>query len=87
MARVFTINFEYKGKVRSALVSFGPEDTDMTFLVRYLDEDLNELIPGRKIIVSLSEGVKSPKNINRLAEDLLNHTTEAISNYLYHYHE
>jgi hypothetical protein len=87
MARVFTINFEYKGTIRSALVSFGPEGNDMTFLVRYLDEELNQLIPGRKIIVSLAEGVKSPKEINRLGEDLLNHTTEAISKYLYHYHE
>jgi hypothetical protein len=87
MARVFTVNVPYKGQSRAALVSFDSEGYDMSFLVRYLDEDIQEVIPGRKIVVSLSEGIKPPKQLSRLAEDLLNHTTEAISGYLNLYHQ
>ncbi|MFL5742149.1 MAG: hypothetical protein ACJ75B_18140 [Flavisolibacter sp.] len=82
MSRVFTINIPYKGQSCVALVSFDSEGYDMSFLVRYLDEDIQQLIPGRRIVVSLSEGIKSPKQLSRLAEDLLNLTTEAISGHL-----
>jgi hypothetical protein len=86
MARVFTINFSYKGELRSALVSFQAETYDMSFLVRYLDEDLGQLIPGRRIVVSLAEGIKSPKQLNKLAEDLVCQTAEAISGHLHFEH-
>jgi hypothetical protein len=82
MARVFTVNVPYKGQSRAALVSFNSEGYNMSFLVRYLDEDIQHLIPGRRIVVSLSEGLRSPKELSRLAEDLLNETTEVISEYL-----
>jgi hypothetical protein len=83
MARVFTINFFYKGKTYSALVSFQAETYDMSFLVCYLDEDLSQLIPGRRIVLSLAEGIKSPKQLNKVAEDLVYQTTEAISGHLH----
>jgi hypothetical protein len=86
MAGVFTINFSYKGKLHSALVSFQAENYDMSFLVCYLDEDLGQLIPGRRIVVSLAEGIKSPKQLNKLAEDLVYQTTEAISDHLHFQH-
>ena len=82
MSRVFTVNVPYKGQTCAALVSFDSEGYDMSFLVRYLDEDIQQVIPGRRIVVSLSEGIKSPKQLSRLAEDLLSLTTEAISGYL-----
>jgi hypothetical protein len=82
MARVFTVNIPYKGKLRAALVSFGVEGYDMSLLVHYLDEDISEVIPGRKVVVSLNEGIKSPKELTKLGEDLLNYTTQAISEYL-----
>jgi hypothetical protein len=83
MARVFTIDFPFKGKMESALVSFGSEAYDMSFVVRYLDEDINQIIPGGRIVVSLSQGVKSPKQLTRIAEDLVYHTTAAISEHLH----
>jgi hypothetical protein len=83
MARVFTIDFQFKGRSRTALVSFQTEAYDMSFLVRYLDEEISNVIPERKVIVSLSEGVKSPKQLTRLGEDLVFQTTEAISEHLH----
>ena len=83
MARLFTIEFPFKGKMESALVSFGSEAYDMSFVVRYLDEEMNQIIPGGRVVVSLSEGIKSPKQLSRLGEDLVYHTTEAINQYLH----
>jgi hypothetical protein len=82
MARVFSISFPYEGKPCVVLVSFDPEGYDMSFLVRYLDHDIREIIPEGKIVVSLSEGIKSPRILDSIAEDLVYHTTEAISSYL-----
>jgi hypothetical protein len=82
MARVFTVNVPYKGQSCVALVSFDAEGYNMSFLVRYLNEEIQQVIPGRKIVVSLTEGIKSPRELSRLAEELLNLTTEAISEYL-----
>jgi hypothetical protein len=56
MGRVFTVNVPYKGKKRAALVSFETESYDTSFLVRYLDEDIHMLVPGRRIVVSLRKG-------------------------------
>jgi hypothetical protein len=83
MSRVFTVHFPFKGKTFSAIVSFKQEDVDLCFLIRYLDEDLEECISGRKVVVSLSEGIKSPSQLNKIGEDLVFNTTEAISNHLY----
>jgi hypothetical protein len=83
MARVFTVNFTFKDELHSALISFESRDYDMSFLVRYLDHELQEIIPGRRIVVSLSEGIKSPKILTKTAEELLARTTEAISEHLH----
>jgi hypothetical protein len=87
MARVFTVNVSYKGQRCAALVSFDCETYNMSFLVRYLDDEIQQLIPGRKVVVSLSEGIKSPKELSPVAEQLLNLTTEAISDHLSHHHQ
>jgi hypothetical protein len=78
MVRIFTVNFLYKEKSYTALVSFR-EGYDLSFLVRYLDKDVNNLIPDGKIIVSLLEGLKSPKQLSQEAEEFVYQTTEAIS--------
>ncbi|MFL5808655.1 MAG: hypothetical protein ACJ749_03990 [Flavisolibacter sp.] len=83
MARVFSITFIYKGQPCPALVSFEPGGCDMSYLVRYLDRDISQLVPGGKIVVSLSEGIKSTKALSGLGQDLVYRTTEAISTYLH----
>jgi hypothetical protein len=82
MSRVFTVRFDFKGRSRTALVSFR-ESEDISLLIRYLDEDIAHVLPERKIVVSLTEGIKAPKQLSKLAEGLLNQTTAAISQYLY----
>ena len=82
MSRVFTIQIPFKEKTYTALVSFTSQGYDLSYLVRYLDEDINALIPGNKLLVSLSGGVEYPKLVNGLAQDLVYKTTEAINGYL-----
>jgi hypothetical protein len=81
MVKLFTVNFLYQGKSYTALVSFR-EGYDLSFLVRYLDKDANKWIPDGKIIVSLLEGLKTPKQLSKEAEEFVFQTTEAISGFL-----
>jgi hypothetical protein len=80
--RLFTVNFFFKGKTHSALVSFR-QGHDLSFFVRYLDGDVKYLIPDGKIEVSLLEGLKAPKQLSKIGEDLVFQTTEAIAGYLH----
>lgn len=82
MARVFTIRFPFKGQTLSAVVSLKQESYDMSFLICYMEDDVREVIPGRRVVLSLSEGIKSPKELTRYAEDLVSHTSEAITKHL-----
>jgi hypothetical protein len=83
MSRVFTINFSFKEKNYTALVSFRSREHELSYLVRYLDEDIDTLIPGNKLLVSLSGGIEYPKLETKLARDLVYKTTEAINGYLH----
>lgn len=81
MVKLFTVNFLYQGNSYTALVSFR-EGYDLSFLVRYLNKDASNLIPDGKIIVSLLEGLKSPRQLSKEAEEFVYQTTEAISAFL-----
>jgi hypothetical protein len=79
MSRVFTIQFSFKEKSYTALVSFS---TEHSYVVRYLDEEINSLIPEKKLLVPISEGAEYPRVENRFAQDLVLKTREAITGYL-----
>ena len=68
----------------TALVSLRNEETyNPAFSVQYLDKEVAEILPERKIIFSLANGIESPENIkDKLAEELVEKTSEAISHYL-----
>jgi hypothetical protein len=82
MSRIFTINFSFREKTYTALVSCRSKECEPSYLIRYLDDDIKTLIPGNKLLVNLAEGIKHPKPSNKLAEDLVRKTTEAINGYL-----
>lgn len=82
MSRVFTINVSFKQKNYTALVSFRTQGYELSYLVKYLDEDVDALIPGKKLQISLSGDAVHPKPESHLAHDLVCKTTEAISCYL-----
>jgi hypothetical protein len=82
MSRVFTIHFSFKEKTYSALVSFSSKEHELSYLVRYLDEEVETLIPGNKLLVSLLQGVEYPQLQNKLAHNLVYKTTEVINEYL-----
>jgi hypothetical protein len=82
MSRVFTINVSFKQKNYTALVSFRTRGYELSYLVKYLDEDVDSLIPGKKLQISLSGDIVHPKPESHLALDLVCKTTEAINCYL-----
>lgn len=82
MSRVFTIHFPFKGKNYTALVSFKSQSYDPTYLVKYLDEEVEMLIPGNKLQVSRLGGIDHPEHLNEIAKDLVCKTTEAVDGYL-----
>jgi hypothetical protein len=79
MSRVFTIQFAFKEKSYTALVSFS---TEHSYVVRYLDEEVNSLMPEKKLVFPISESTEYPTVGNRFAQDLITKTREAISGYL-----
>lgn len=81
MSRVFTIQFAFKGKSYTALVSFMSQEKDICYQVRYLNDEVQKLIPGNKMLVSLS-GVENPRLENKFANDLICKTTEVVKDYL-----
>jgi len=82
MSRVFTVSFSFKEKNYTALVSFHSQEAHSSYLVKYLDEEVETLIPGNKLLVSLSGAVEYPELVNKIAYDLVYKTTEAINRYL-----
>ena len=86
MPRVFTINILYRRKFHLAEVSFDPNEVNRTFLVRYLDEEINELLHGKNIVINFTRD-QTQANINLIGKELLAKTKEAINTYLYQYQD
>jgi hypothetical protein len=86
MARVFTINILFKGRFYLAEVSFNPDELNRSFFVRYLDEEINSLIHGRKIVINFTNE-QTLINMEIMGEELLENTKEAINTYLYQYQD
>jgi hypothetical protein len=86
MQRVFTINVLYNGKFHLAEVSFDPEEVNRSFLVRYLDKEINDLIHQEKILINFTKE-QTQANLKIVGEELLVNTKEAINTYLYQYQD
>jgi hypothetical protein len=81
MARLFTVRVPFYKNTYTALVSFNSVD-DETFVVRYLEEEINEMIPGHKLIFTNYHGVLSSATMGKPIQDLVYQTSRAISGYL-----
>ena len=81
MSRVFTLNFTYKERVYTALISFHAPGNG-SYHVRYLDEELNEIIAANKLVVNVKADLFQPKPVSKKAAHLIYTTTEAIKGYL-----
>jgi hypothetical protein len=81
MAGLFTIRVPFYKNTNTALVSFNSVD-DETFVVRYVEEEINEMIPGNKLIFTIYHGVISSATSTEPIQDLLYQTSRAISGYL-----
>lgn len=84
MARLFTISIPFKNHEYPALVTLRNQGLDTSCLVRYIDKQLCDILPGGVLIFSLAEGLLQPLNLsNQQAEELVYCTTEAITHYLH----
>jgi hypothetical protein len=84
MGRVFTVSFRFMEHPCTALVSMqNQESYNPAFSVHYLDKEVETVLPERKIVFSLVNGIESPANIQDIrAKQLIEKTSEAISHYL-----
>jgi hypothetical protein len=84
MGRVFTVSFRFMEHPCTALVSMRNEEgLNPAFNVHYLTKEVETIIPERKIVFTLANGIECPENLHdKLAEELVEHTSEAISHYL-----
>ena len=84
MGRVFTVSFRFREQPCTALVSLrNSQDYNPAFDVHYLSKEVESVLPERKIVFSLANGIESPQKINdRLTEELIEKTSEAITHYL-----
>ena len=84
MGRVFTVSFRFMEQPCTALVSFHNQDGyNPAFCVHYLDKEVEAILPERKVTFSLANGIENPEAVvSKLAEELVEKTSEAISHYL-----
>jgi hypothetical protein len=84
MGRVFTVSFRFREQPCTALVSLRNADKyNPAFNVHYLSKEIENVLPERKIVFSLANGIEEPREIQgRLTEELVERTSEAITHYL-----
>jgi hypothetical protein len=84
MGRVFTVSFRFREQPCTALVSLRNADAyNPAFSVHYLSKEVESVLPERQIVFSLANGIESPEKIkDKLTEELVEKTSEAITHYL-----
>lgn len=83
MVRIFTLNFSFRERVCTALVSLRTVGYDLSCQVKYMDQDIHQIVPGGSLVFHLSGELKSGADFNGdPAQELLSCTTEAICGYL-----
>lgn len=85
MARIFSIDIPFRNTSYIALVSVTEKGHDLHCIVRYIDKGIRHILSGDKLVFSLQEGLKEPKNLpNELAQNLVECTTVAIADFFHH---
>jgi hypothetical protein len=82
MARLFTLNFHFREKPYSALVTIRDNGYDMVCIVKYMDEELHQVIPSGKFVFQLSGEVNCGIGSNPDLEELIACTSQAIAEHL-----
>ncbi len=84
MARLFTLNFEFRSMHYTALVTCPRQEEDTCFKVSIYDEALQYLVPDGKLLLS-TNGEEQPENKKTTGspfDDLRNSVSRALSRYL-----
>lgn len=85
MARLFSIDIPFRNAHYTALVSVKERGHDIHCIVRYIDKGIKPLLQGEKLVFSLHEGLKEPRQLpDDLARNFVACTMEAITGYFNH---
>ena len=80
MGRVYNLEFEYKGKTHSALVSRYKKEAEQSYLVQIFDKSLLRIFPAGRLIFSKTGGIKSPDTaMSKSKQDLVQCIMKKIS--------
>ncbi|MEI6950710.1 hypothetical protein V9K67_26245 [Paraflavisolibacter sp. H34] len=83
MAKIFTVEFLYRGTLASALVSVGEKGQDPWFHIRFHDEALDQLLQTGHLRYAGIKGYRNTGAYNRAgAKELLESLGQEIESYL-----
>ena len=82
-ASQFPVHFIFRKKPVTAFVSVRPVGYDLSFRIRYQDDFVKNYLPGGTAVVSLTNGVEKPQQLDDEAEQLILATTEAITEHIH----
>jgi hypothetical protein len=78
MARIFSIDFEYKGETYTAVVTIRKHDSDALLSVYVPDVKLHHILPGGKINLDSLEDHQEDTNDTAPVHELLNSIMIAV---------
>lgn len=82
MARIFSISFSYRDNTYTALINVQPTSLATEYHVTLLDDDLNYLLPGSKVI-SHTPGHYAFQNAGTGNEELMNALIKAVAGHVH----
>lgn len=82
-ATQFPVHFIFRQQPVTAFVSVRPVGYDLSFRIRYQDEFVKDYLPGGTAVLSLTNGVEKPLQLDEEAEQLILATTEAITEHIH----
>ena len=83
MARVFSLDIDFQQELYTALITLREDAHDVFYIVRYMNDDLQEIMSSKQLVLSLHNGLIEPEKLpSEQAEDLMLSTISALSEHL-----
>ncbi len=78
MARVFSLDFEYKGETYTAIVTITKDDSEPSISVYVPETELHNILPDGKIILSSQQKLQGEPYMTAPVHELLNSILSAV---------
>jgi hypothetical protein len=82
-ATQFPVRFLFRQRPVTAFVTVRPVGYDLSFRIRYQDDFIKNYLPGGTAVLTLTNGVEKPLQLDEEAEQLILATTEAITEHIH----